>query len=172
MNIHPDLQLAENFIYKPTGFFIHNHLPEKESSEYAASTFTLNNHRILFRASKITPTKTGQFVTLWKRIDNGPIQPFDFSDLIDFVIISVRSQNNIGQFIFPKKALVEKNIFSNKGRGGKRAMRVYAPWDETNSKQAISTKRWQTEYFIDMSNEKNEKIDLEKIKQRFCESSI
>ena len=102
---YPDLPLAENLIYKKLGFSCENIVLEKESQEYAAASFRLNNHRILFRASKITPTKTGQFVTLWKRINGGPIQPFDENDPIDFVIISVRSDKNHGQFIFPKKRI-------------------------------------------------------------------
>lgn len=151
MNIHPDLQLAENLIYKKLGFSCDNIVLENESQEYAAASFMLNNHHVLFRASKITPTKTGQFVTIWKRINGGPIQPFDENDPIDFVIISVRSDKNHGQFIFPKKILCEKKIFSNHG-GGKRAMRVYAPWDSANSKQALATKKWQSEFFVDLNH--------------------
>ncbi|PIZ03922.1 MAG: hypothetical protein COY58_06960 [Gammaproteobacteria bacterium CG_4_10_14_0_8_um_filter_38_16] len=152
MNIHPDLQLAENLIYKKWGFALENVMLEKESQEYAATSFMLNNHRILFRASKITPTKTGQFVTIWKRIHGGPIQPFDEKDPVDFVFISVRSDQNSGQFIFPKKILLERKIFSKNNIGGKRAIRVYAPWDNANSKQAAMTKKWQSAFFVDMSH--------------------
>jgi hypothetical protein len=152
MRVHPDLELADNLIYKKLGFSLENFVYENESQEYAAATFTLNNHRILFRESKITPTKTGQFVTLWKRINHDPIQPFDISDPIDFVIVSVRSKNNIGQFIFPKKILCDKNIFAKNNKGGKRAMRVYAPWDDANSKQALSTKKWQSSFFININD--------------------
>ncbi|MCX7125464.1 MAG: MepB family protein [Gammaproteobacteria bacterium] len=151
MITHPDLQLAENLVYKKLNLSCNNIISELESKEYCAATFNLNHHRILFRISKITPTKTGQFVTLWKRINNGPTQPFDLSDLIDFVIIGVRSQENVGQFIFPKTILVQKNIFSKNNVGGKRGIRVYAPWDAANSKQALSTKKWQSEFFIDFN---------------------
>lgn len=122
---------------------------EKESSEYGAATFTLESRHILFRVAKTTPTKTGQFVTLWKRIQGGPIQPFDFSDPVDYVMICVRSKNQSGQFIFPKKALCDQKIFSVNHVGGKRAIRVYAPWDEANSAQALKTKKWQSAFFID-----------------------
>ncbi|EKD77451.1 MAG: hypothetical protein ACD_42C00328G0001 [uncultured bacterium] len=149
MNKYPELQHAESLIYNKLGFSCENIVLENESQDYAAASFTLNHHRILFRASKITPTKTGQFVTLWKRIHHGPIQPFDLNDPIDFVMISVRSKNNIGQFIFPKKILVEKKIFSKNNSGGKRAIRVYAPWDEANSKQAQQTKAWQSAFFYE-----------------------
>lgn len=152
MNVYPDLQIADNLIFKKLNLPFENVVLENESQEYAAASFRLNNHRILFRASKITPTKTGQFVTLWKRINGGPIQPFDLNDSVDFVMISVRSGKNYGQFIFPKKILGERKIFSKNNIGGKRAIRVYAPWDEANSKQAANTKTWQSQFFIDMSD--------------------
>ena len=100
------------------------------------------------RNAKITPTKIGQFVTLWKRLNNGPIQPFDVSDSFDFVIINVRSENQIGQFIFPKKVLIEKDVFTTPSKEGKRAIRVYPLWDKPLSKQALKTQQWQLDYFL------------------------
>lgn len=43
---------------------------EKESSEYGACKFKYSSMNITFRSAKTTPTKIGQFVTLWKRIGN------------------------------------------------------------------------------------------------------
>ncbi|MDP1574113.1 MAG: MepB family protein [Coxiellaceae bacterium] len=125
-----------------------NLIIEKESEDYGALQFTLNNYRILFRVAKITPKKVGQFVTLWKRMNNGPIQPFDVDDPFDFIIIEIKSDRNMGHFIFPKNILCEKDIFSKNNKGGKRAMRVYAPWDKTDNKQALKTQAWQIKYFI------------------------
>ena len=48
-----------------------------------------------FVVAKITPTKIGQFVTLWKRSGKLPIQPFDLS--IDFVVVSVRKGDLFGR---------------------------------------------------------------------------
>ena len=123
---------------------------ELESSEYGACCFVLNNSNILFRTAKITPTKTGQFVTLWKRINQGPIQPFDNTDRIDLFIVSVRKDNHFGVFIFPKAVLISKEIVSDK-KEGKRAIRVYPPWDSATSKQAQKTQNWQLEYFLEIS---------------------
>ncbi|WP_417939843.1 MepB family protein [Flavobacterium sp. RS13.1] len=125
--------------------------PEAESAEYSAYHFEINNKKICYRKAKITPTKTGQFVTLWKRNLSGIIEPFDYLDLIDFVIISVQRENNFGQFIFPKAVLLEKGIFSTSTKEGKRAMRVYPPWDLTTSKQAQKTQQWQLDYFLEIS---------------------
>src|SRR5258708_5952015 len=94
------------------------------------SSFNLNGFFIRFRVAKITPTKIGQFVTLWKRIGNGPTQPYDTSDTVDFFIISTRKDDHFGQFVFPKSVLSEQGILSINGKGGKRGIRVYPPWDK------------------------------------------
>jgi hypothetical protein len=140
-------------------FKIRQLIIEPESTEYGACQFFLNNFKILFRTAKITPTKTGQFVTLWKRIEKGPIQPFDSSDSIDFFMISVRKENQFGFFIFPKAVLISKEIITGK-KEGKRAIRVYPPWDITMSKQAQKTQKWQLDYFLEIKDEKLFNIEL------------
>jgi hypothetical protein len=144
-----DLSAAKNLAYEPNGLMIDHFAPEPESQEYAASEFTINHLRVKFRVAKITPTKVGQFVTLWKRV-NGPIQPFDMSDPFDLFIISVRSLEHFGQFVFPKLLLHEKGVLSKDGKGGKRAIRVYPPWDKADNKQAIQTQKWQSPYFFEI----------------------
>jgi hypothetical protein len=137
---------------------------EPESSEYGACAFVLNNLNIRYRTAKITPTKTGQFVTLWKRINLGSIQPFDSTDPIDFFIISTRKDNHFGFFIFPKAILITKEIVSDK-KEGKRAIRVYPPWDITTSKQAQKTQKWQLEYFLEITQDQT--IDMNRAKTLF-----
>lgn len=122
---------------------------EKESQDYGAMQFTIDAHRILFRVAKITPKKIGQFVTLWKRSEKGPIAPFDETDRIDFIVIEMNHDQQNGYFIFPKKILCEKKIFSIHHQGGRRAMRVYAPWDKADNAQAKKTQAWQVQYFFD-----------------------
>jgi len=158
-NIPKDLIIAKELVYDRYNFDFSNPFPEVESEEYDAYRFDLNSLKICYRTAKITPTKTGQFVTLWKRNNNGIIAPFDFSDAIDTVIISVRKENNLGQFIFPKNILLEKGIFSTANKEGKRATRVYPPWDETTSKQAQKTQQWQLKYFFTVSVEKSSLIN-------------
>lgn len=151
--IHPDLLLAEDLIYKPSGLVLENLKIEDEGADYGAAEFTLNNHFIKFRVGKITPTKAGQFVTFWKRIDKGPIAPYDLNDSFDFLIISARNENNFGQFIFPKSVLYEKRIVSLNKNKGKRALRTYPPWDVTTNSQAKKTQTWQLKYFIKFSKD-------------------
>ncbi|OHT44354.1 MepB family protein [Flavobacterium tructae] len=150
-----DLIIAKEILYDCCDFDLTQPQPEAESNEYDAYRFRLNQKNICYRKAKITPTKTGQFVTLWKRNTTGIIEPFDFTDAIDFVIVSVRKNELFGQFVFPKPILLEKGIFTTSKKEGKRATRVYPPWDETTSKQAQKTQQWQLNYFYFITPETN-----------------
>jgi hypothetical protein len=142
-----DLIIANELVYGRCDLILSQPQQEAECADYDAYHFYLNTNCICYRKAKITPTKTGQFVTLWKRNKTGIIEPFDFLNSIDFVIITVRKDDLLGQFIFPKSILLEKGIFSTATKEGKRATRVYPPWDETTSKQAQKTQQWQLNYF-------------------------
>ena len=148
---------AQNCLYDACDLKVANFLPEQESSKYHAHCYCLGIKNVRFRIAKKTPTKTGWFVTIWKRGADGIIAPYDQSDLVDFFVVGIVNHSKIGQFIFPKSVLLEKNIFSENGKGGKRAVRIYSPWDDTISSQAAKTKKWQGQYFIDLTlkNSKN-----------------
>lgn len=146
------LRNAKTLVYDKCGFDFDELIIEEESQEYGACTFRLNKLKIIFRISKITPTKTGQFVTIWKRNNEGITQPFDFRDEIDFVIISSQNGDGCGQFIFPKSVLLDKGIITGNGKKGKRGIRVYPPWDTATNKQAEKTQLWQTKYFVRIDN--------------------
>lgn len=141
-------------IYEPCGYRLTDLVIEPEGVRYQACGFRLNEIFVKFRKAKITPSKVGQFVTLWKRTQNGPIEPFDFIDPIDLFIISVGDKNNLGQFLFTKAVLLKHGILSQNKKGGKRAMRVYPPWVVTSSDQAKRTQAWQVEHFLTIPNRK------------------
>lgn len=138
----------QKIMHEQIGMQLSNVQREPESQEYGAALSLLHEYFVRLRIAKITPTKTGQFVTLYKRIGNGPIMPFDQSDEIDFIIIFVIKNEQKGFFIFPKSVLIAQGVFSQHGIGGKRAIRVYAPFDVVESKQARATQAWQVRYFI------------------------
>ena len=149
--IHRDLIAAQKLVYESCGFTCKDIAQESESQDYGAYEFTVNTMRIKFRVAKTTPTKIGQFVTFWKRRDGiGPIIPYDIFDPIDLFVVSVRKLGNFGQFVFPKTILYEKGFLSKNGKGGKRAMRVYPPWDIPKNKQAQVTQAWQLQYFFEI----------------------
>lgn len=145
--IREDLLTIIDRLYNQHNFSYTLPVAEAESAEYGAATFTINGHIVKYRAAKITPTKTGQFVTLWKRNGKGPIEPFDISDNISLFIISTASDNKLGHFVFPKTLMLEKKIITGTDSAGKRAIRVY-PWDVPVNKQAEKTQQWQLPYFL------------------------
>lgn len=157
---------AQDNIYAKCGLKFENFSPEDESSEYYAHTFTIKDKKGLFRIAKKTPTKSGWFVTIWKRGSDNIIAPYDESDSIDFVVIAVSDGNNLGEFVFPKTILTKKNIFSANGKEGRRAIRVYAPWDKTTSSQAAKTQKWQGQFFVVLTSENSE--NFSKIKTLYC----
>lgn len=146
------IRSAQSKLYAQCGLQVKNFLSEKESSEYYAHTFTLENKHCLFRIAKKTSKKTGWFVTLWKRGSDHLIAPYDMADAIDFAVIAVLDHEKMGEFIFPKKLLLSKKILSEDGKGGKRAIRVYTPWDETLNGQSIETQKWQSQFFVNLGS--------------------
>lgn len=153
--IHPDLLIAKQLVYDKCGFNCTEINIETESQEYGAATFKLNALTAKYRVAKITPTKVGQFVTLWKRSKNGTIQPFKATDDTQHYIVSCRNGVNFGQFIFTKALLLSKGVLSSDAQKGKLAIRVYPPWDTTVSSQAQKTQAWQAPYFLHISNATN-----------------
>jgi hypothetical protein len=163
--LHSDFIASQKMVYEPRGWECKNIRKEVESAEYGACSFDMNNQHIIFRVGKITPTKIGQFVTLWKRIGKGPIMPYDTADQFDFFVVAVRNKNRLGQFVFPKNVLREKGIISQYGKGGKRAMRLYPSWDIADNPQAKKTQTWQLHYFVEINFESS--IDDYALKKLF-----
>lgn len=95
-----------------------------EAVEYSGCEYCLKDLRYIQRTAKITPKKIGQFVTLWKRNENGITVPFDIKDNFD-----------ISDCV--------------KAYDGKRGFRVYPKWDIPTNKQAIETQKWQLDYFTE-----------------------
>ena len=153
---------AKENIYTKSTIKYEDFSPEHESLDYYAHTFVIKGKKGLFRIAKKTPTKSGWFVTIWKRCSDNIIAPYDEHDNIDFVVIGISDSENVGEFIFPKTILIKKNIFSSNGKEGKRAIRVYTPWDKTTNDQSKKTQKWQSQFFIDLNyccSESSLKID-------------
>lgn len=166
--LSPDLIFLKEQVYDPCGFEWSNFQRHTESREYDACSFTLNGKNIQYRAAKITPTKVGQFVTIWKRNSQGITAPFDVQDELDFICITVKNEHQLGQFIFPEAVLHQKGIVSGNGKAGKRGIRVYAPWDVVTSKQAQATQRWQMQYFVAL----NGNYSIDALQRRLKELTI
>ncbi|MGH2665981.1 MepB family protein [Flavobacterium sp.] len=152
-------------VFDSFGFEFSNLFLEKESTEYEACQFELNGKKVLFRSAKITPTKTGLFVTIWKREGKGPIAPFEDADPIDLFVISTKKEGRLGHFVFPKEVLAKKGIVTTGLKEGKRGIRVYPPWDTDLNKQAQKTQQWQLDYFLEIPSDKV--VDAVRIKQLY-----
>lgn len=150
-NILADSFLTIEKIYKKLNYSYTTPQPENESKEYDACTFKLNGLKVIFRSARITPTKVGQFVTIWRRNQEGVTQPHEITDPFDLIIISVLKDEKAGHFIFPKSVLAEQGVISTPGKEGKRGIRVYPPWDITINKQAQKTQKWQLNYFVNLN---------------------
>jgi len=143
-----DLKVAKELVYDACNMVLTDLKQNFESTDYGACSFKLNGKTIQYRVSKITPTKIGQFVTIWKRNKDGITAPFDVSDGVDLMIITSKSGADFGQFIFPISVLADKGIITRNSKQGKRGIRVYPPWDIVTNKQAKQTQSWQTKYFL------------------------
>ena len=162
---YTDLKIAKELVYDKCGFDFTNPKLDTESIAYGACSFELNGKTVQYRVAKTTPTKTGQFVTIWKRNADGITEPFSVSDKVDFIVISAKSADNFGQFIFPQSVLADKGIITQNSKEGKRGIRVYPPWDITKNKQAQKTQAWQTKYFLTIKED--DSIDLDLINELF-----
>jgi hypothetical protein len=161
-SFHGDLKKVKALVYDRCGLHLTDPRVNTESVEYGACSFRLNGKIIQHRVSKITPTKAGQFVAIWKRNVDGITEPFDTSDALDYIIITSKSGDDLGQFVFPKSVLADKGIITSKGKSGKRGIRVYPPWDIAPNKQAESTQIWQTKYFFTIKSDLASDLNLAK----------
>ena len=143
-----DLQFVQQHVFKACALDFDNLVLNPESAKYSACSFVLTQKVVVYREANCTPKKIGQFVAIWKRNELGITAPFDASDVLDFMIISVRMNENLGHFVFPKAVLISKGIVSKEGKSGKRGIRVYPAWETPSSKQAIETQAWQSKHFI------------------------
>jgi hypothetical protein len=61
----------------------------------------------------------------------------------------VRQGDRLGYFGFPRSVLLERGVFADGGRGGKRGFRIYPAWVLAPSDQAARTRSWQIRHFAE-----------------------
>lgn len=142
-----------SLVFSHLNLDISNVHEDLECREYSGFNFLLDQWTVKFRKSKITPTKTGQFVTLWKRnFKTKDTEPFTSNDPFLFFIILTETPENSGFFFFTKEALIQNQILASPIKQGKRGFRVYPTWDHPENKQAVKTQNWQALFFIDFAD--------------------
>lgn len=150
-----NLKIMLKDLYNQFGLEFSNFEVEKESKAYLACQFQLNNQQIIFRQAKITPKKAGQFVTFWKRDHSGCTVSYSLKDKFDYLIIQIRTKDQLGHLIFSKETLADKGIISTSNKAGKRGFRVYANWDQVSNNLARTTQKWQVCHFIILDESTN-----------------
>lgn len=143
------LRQIENEILGSIGLKILNIVEDSECEDCSGCSFQLNNRNVEFRKAKITPKKSGQFVTLWKRNKRNQTEPFHVNDDFDFYMIATQQHHRSGFFLFSKYVLSKWEILTTGNKQGKRGFRVYSNWDIPESRQAEKTKSWQSQHFFD-----------------------
>ena len=161
-NTPSDLELISEFVFKICGVIPTNVEKEREGQDYFAQSFKINGQKVIFRTAKITPTKAGQFVTVWKRDTKKETAPYHVSDNIALYIIATRQEKNFGVFIFSQQVLLENGIMTSDEKPGKRGIRVYPSWSLPSNNQAKKTQSWQIKCFLEFTND--HKIDVRKAK--------
>lgn len=121
---------------------------EPDNLAYGGAVSRTPESTVRFRVGKVTPTKVGHFVTVWRRAANGSTEPLPAEEGVSALIVTVRDGSQSGAFVFPASALAEHGIASVRGVGGKRGFRVYPPWVEATNPQAKRTQRWQSLHFF------------------------
>lgn len=154
--MHPLLEELQAKLWDPCKMASSVPVPDAGSAEYCGHTFILDGRNVVFRAAKTTPTKAGQFVTLWRRSEQGPIRPFDVSDGVALFIVSAAA----GLFVFPAGVLAAHGVLSTNGVGGKRAVRLYAPDVVATSVQARKSQAWQGGCFLSLPADPQRVRDL------------
>lgn len=123
---------------------------EGANAEYGAAITVIGDRRVRLRVGKITPTKPGHFVAVWQRAADGSTIPYGAEDA-DALLLSVREGAGHGVFLLDRATMVDRGIVSVSGAGGKRGFRVYSPWSEVKTAQALRSQRWQCERFVDLT---------------------
>lgn len=162
MDFYAALNYVNKMIYEPCDLTVESVQEEKQNSKYGAGTFQLSSRTVRFRVANRTPAKAGQFVAFWEKDENNKNRAFPYEEAPDLLVVTAfKSDNEFGQFIFPKEIIYKQNILRSSSTKGKMAIRVYPSWDRPTSKQAKKTQEWQLPYFIDMRN--LDGLSLEKV---------
>ncbi|GAB2645146.1 MepB family protein [Prescottella soli] len=149
--VHPDVVLLTG-LFAGLGVECSPAVSEPDNAEYGAAVSDLGQSTIRFRVGKLTPTKVGLFVSVWRRGAGGSTEPFPAEDDMDALVVVAREGDRFGAFVFPNEVLATRGVVSVCGAGGKRGFRVYPPWSATSSPQAKRSQGWQCDWFLDLSD--------------------
>ena len=130
---------------------------DKWNQEYEGMVLRIvdSNQLIRSRLAKKTPKKSGYFAVFWEKNQEGRNRPFDDQNFPDFLAIVIVDGDQQGFFMIPHDVAVEKKLLTSSKGQGKMALRFYPPWCMNLNKTALTTQKWQVDYFIDLTRKTN-----------------
>ncbi|WP_113754672.1 MepB family protein [Priestia endophytica] len=153
------IELTKELLSYLGNYEITNIFEENQNHEYEGVLFNIVDNSYRSRLAKLTPKKKGYFVVFWEKDTSNQNQAYRYSESPDKIIVSVIDNQLKGQFIFPKSILMKQKVLSSDDSKGKMAIRVYPSWEKDLNNYAKKTQKWQTDFFIDLS----ENIDMKKL---------
>lgn len=136
--------------------------PEEQSGDYEAGLAVIRDdagrvERWRVRTARVTPTKAGAFVAVWRRAADGGTEPFPADEDLSAgtghaaratgLLVFVEDGGRRGVFRFTAEHLRELGITSSAQRAGKRGFRVYPSWCAELNRQAQRTQAAQARAF-------------------------
>ncbi|MCO4327555.1 MepB family protein [Staphylococcus agnetis] len=152
MEAYQSLKLIKYIVNQSDVLVLSDYKKELWNKKYEALNLHINGRLFKSRLANKTPNKEGYFLSIWQKNHINKNVPFHSKNHIDKVIITVIDGAKVGQFIFSKEALIDHGILSSTTHTGKMAIRVYPTWIKHLNATALSTQKWQSNYFIDLSD--------------------
>jgi hypothetical protein len=124
---------------------------EEQNSDYESGVVRIGNEQWRVRTARITRTKPGAFVAVWKRNEGGSTRPFTADESMSGLLVFVEEQERFGVFQFTPAHLISLGYVSSDLHPGKRGFRVYPAWCTHLNPQASRSQRAQAASFAELS---------------------
>lgn len=124
---------------------------EEQNSDYESGVALIGKEQWRIRTARITPTKSGAFVAVWKRDEGGSTRPFTADESMSGLLVFVEEQERFGVFQFTPAYLISLRYVSSELHPGKRGFRLYPAWCTNLNPQAIRTQRAQAAAFTELN---------------------
>ncbi|MDQ0635946.1 hypothetical protein QFZ40_003855 [Arthrobacter pascens] len=126
---------------------------EEQNSDYESGVALIGNEQWRIRTARITPTKQGAFVAVWKRDEGGSTRPFTADESMSGLLVFVEEHERFGVFQFSPAHLISLGYVSSELHPGKRGFRLYPAWSTNLNAQALRTQRAQADAFTELKSE-------------------
>lgn len=127
--------------------------PEEERGDYESGVVRLGSAVWRLRTARVTPTKPGAFVAVWRRDDQGETRPFRCDESTAGLLVFVQDRTRFGVFRFTSAHLADLGVTQSPAHPGKRGFRVYPAWCTGINPQAERTQRAQASAFTELGSQ-------------------